>query len=120
MLLLLLSGETRGKPVYASRWFCVVAAAAVMTLSLSAEAQKAPEKAEPKAPAAKAEKAEKKVKPKSACNALTEEKACTDNASCQWIKALVDKGTGKQKRKAYCRTKSKTAAKKKTSEPAKK
>jgi hypothetical protein len=78
--------------------------------------QKAPEKAEPAA------KAEKKAKPKSACNALTEEAACKANATCAWVAALKDAKTGKQKRKAYCRTKPKPPAKKTTKdkEPAKK
>lgn len=33
-------------------------------------------------------------------------------ATCSWIAALTDSKTGKQKRKAYCRTKSKPPAKK--------
>lgn len=85
-----------------------LAAAAIALFAVAAEAQqKAPEKA----PAAKA---------KSACNAITEEAACKANATCTWIAALMDKATGKQKRKAYCKTKPKPPAKKKAAEPAKK
>ena len=93
-------------------------AAAVTALAMFAFAadaqQKAPEKAEPAA------KTEKKVKPKSVCNAITEEAACKANATCTWIAALMDKQTGKQKRKAYCKSKPKPPVKKTTKEPAKK
>jgi hypothetical protein len=84
-----------------------VAATALATFAFSADAQKAPEKA---APAAKA---------KSVCNAIAEEAACKANATCTWIAAVMDKQTGKQKRKAYCKTKPKPPVKK-TKEPAKK
>ena len=80
--------------------------------------QKAPDKAAPAAPAAKAEK--KPAKPKSACNAKADEAACKADATCAWVAALMDKTTGKQKRKAYCKTKPKPPAKKKAAEPAKK
>jgi hypothetical protein len=50
-------------------------------------------------------------KPKSACNALKDEAACKANATCSWVAASVDAKTGKQKRKAYCRTKPKPKAK---------
>jgi hypothetical protein len=59
------------------------------------------------------------AKAKSACNAITEEAACKADATCSWIAALMDKATGKQKRKAYCKTKPKPPAKKKAAEPAK-
>jgi hypothetical protein len=52
-------------------------------------------------------------KAKSACNAITEETACKANTSCRWIAAIMDQKTGKQKRKAYCRTQG-TSAKKST------
>jgi hypothetical protein len=91
------------------------ASAAIAVLALFAAGaqaqQKAPEKA---APAAKAA-----PKPKSACNAKTDETACKADATCSWVAALMDAKTGKQKRKAYCRTKSKPPAKK-TKEPVKK
>jgi hypothetical protein len=58
------------------------------------------------------------AKAKSACNALTEETACKANESCRWIAAIMDAKTGKQKRKAYCRTQAKSTAKK--TDPAKK
>ena len=73
-----------------------LAAAAVLCLSVVAGAQD-------------------KAKPKSACNAIKEETACKADATCTWIAALMDKA-GKQKRKAYCRSKPKPKAK----EPAKK
>jgi hypothetical protein len=53
------------------------------------------------------------AKAKSACNALTEETACKANETCRWIAAVMDAKTGKQKRKAYCRTQAKSTAKKK-------
>jgi hypothetical protein len=82
------------------------AVAAAMLVSGAAYAQqKAPEKAEPAA------KADKKVKAKSACNALTEEAACKADSTCSWIAALKDAKTGKQKRKAYCKTKTKPVKK---------
>jgi hypothetical protein len=81
----------------------VLAAAAVVLVGVSAYGQ---------------EPAKKPVKAKSACNAITEETACKANDSCRWIAAIMDAKTGKQKRKAYCRTQSKSAKKK--TEPAKK
>ena len=93
-----------------------LAAAAIALFAVAAEAQqKAPEKAP--APAAKAEKKAPVAKAKSACNAITEEAACKADATCSWIAALTDKATGKQKRKAYCKTKPKPPAKKKAAEP---
>ena len=78
-----------------------VAAAVVLAVGVAAQAQ------------------DKKAKAKSACNAITEEAACKADATCTWVAALMDKQTGKQKRKAYCKTKPKAAVKK-TPEPAKK
>jgi hypothetical protein len=76
----------------------VAMGAAITLFAGGAQAQqKAPEKA---APAAKAA-----PKPKSLCNSLTDEAACKANDTCSWIAALTDAKTGKQKRKAYCRTK---------------
>jgi len=82
----------------------------LLSLPLVVPAADAQTKAETKAPAAKA-------KPKSACNAKTDEAACKADATCAWVAALMDAKTGKQKRKAYCRSKPKPPAKK---EPAKK
>ena len=62
--------------------------------------------------------AKKPVKAKSTCNAITEETACKANDTCRWVAALMDAKTGKQKRKAYCRTQAKSA--KKATAPAKK
>jgi hypothetical protein len=79
--------------------FGALAAAAVVCLSVVAHAQD-------------------KAKPTSACNAIKEETACKADATCNWIAALMDQKTGKQKRRAYC--KSKPKPKPKTPEPAKK
>ena len=86
-----------------------IAALALFALAAQAQ-QKAPEKAEPAA---------KTAKPKSVCNSITEEAACKANATCAWVAALMDAKTGKQKRKAYCRTRPKPPTKKKAKEPAK-
>ena len=88
------------------------AAVALALFAFAADAQqKAPEKAEPAA----------KTKPKSVCNAIADETACKANTACAWVAALKDAKTGKQKRKAYCRTKPKPPVKKtKDKEPAKK
>jgi hypothetical protein len=53
------------------------------------------------------------AKPKSKCNAITEETACKADATCSWIPATTNAKTGKQ-RKAYC--KSKPAPKKKAAD----
>ena len=87
-----------------------IAALALFAFAAQAQ-QKAPEKAEPAA---------KPAKPKSVCNSITEEAACKANATCAWVAALMDAKTGKQKRKAYCRTRPKPPTKKKDKEPAKK
>ena len=79
------------------------AAAAVLLVGVAAYAQEA---------------AKKPAKAKSACNAMTEETACKANDTCRWVAALMDAKSGKQKRKAYCRTQAKSVKKK--TEPAKK
>lgn len=79
----------------------VASAAVLVTLGTIAGAQE--KKAVPKA--------------KSKCNAITEETACKADATCIWIGATTNAKTGKQ-RKAYCKTKS--VAKKKATDPAKK
>ena len=43
--------------------------------------------------------------PPPACNTLKEEAACTGRDDCSWVHAVMDKKTGKEKRKAYCRKK---------------
>jgi hypothetical protein len=87
------------------------ASAAIATLMLFVSAanaqQKAPEKAEPAA------------KAKSACNAIADEAACKANATCAWIAAVMDKQSGKQKRKAYCKSKPKPPVKKPKDPPKK-
>jgi hypothetical protein len=71
------------------RWgLGALAAAALLSLSVVADAQD-------------------KSKPKSACNAIKDEAACKADATCTWIAALMDKATGKQKRRAYCKSKPK-------------
>jgi len=45
-----------------------------------------------------------------ACTTLKEESACRPRDDCQWVAAVVDSKSGKEKRKAYCR---KAPAKKK-------
>jgi hypothetical protein len=80
------------------RWgLGALAAAAVLCLGVTAQAQD-------------------KTKAKSACNAIKEEAACKADGTCTWVAALMDKTTGKQKRKAYCKSKPKAKAK----DPAKK
>jgi len=56
-------------------------------------------------------------KAKSACNAINEETACKANDACRWIAAIMDEKTGKEKRKAYCRTQGQST--KKSTAPAK-
>ena len=56
--------------------------------------------------------AESAPKP-AACNTLKDEAACGARDDCSWVKASVDAKTGKEKRKAYCRTKPKPKPKKK-------
>jgi hypothetical protein len=71
------------------RWgLGALAAAALLSLGVVADAQD-------------------KAKPKSACNAIKDEAACKADATCTWIAALMDKTTGKQKRRAYCKSKPK-------------
>jgi len=40
-----------------------------------------------------------------ACNTLKKKTACKARDDCQWVAAVVDSKTGKEKRKAYCRRK---------------
>jgi hypothetical protein len=47
--------------------------------------------------------AETKAPKPAACNAMKEEFQCKDRNDCQWVAAVVDSKTGKEKRKAYCR-----------------
>jgi hypothetical protein len=93
------------------RWTLGTLAVAALMIGVAAQAQAQEKKAEPAA---------KTAKPKSVCNSITEEAACKANATCAWVAALMDAKTGKQKRKAYCRTKPKPPTKKKDKEPAKK
>jgi hypothetical protein len=75
--------------------------AAALSLGAAAQAQqKSPQSSPPKGAM------------KSACNQISDAAKCKAEATCSWIAALTDSKTGKQKRKAYCRTKSKPPAKK--------
>ena len=82
---------------------CILAAA--LLIAAAAQAQQ-------KAPQTAASKAAPKAAAKSACNQISDEAKCKAETTCSWIAALTDSKTGKQKRKAYCRTKSKPPAKK--------
>jgi hypothetical protein len=82
--------------------------AAAARLSAAAQAQKAPESAAPPAKAAPAKTPQTKVK--SACNQISDEAKCKADVTCSWIAALTDGKTGKQKRKAYCKSKPKPSA----------
>jgi hypothetical protein len=46
-----------------------------------------------------------------ACKSFKEEAACQGRDDCGWVAASVDAKTGKEKRRAYCRTKPKTKTK---------
>jgi hypothetical protein len=61
-----------------------------------------------------AEKTKEVAKRPPACNSLKDEKECEAREDCTWVAAVMDAKTGKQKRRAYCRAKPKTPAKKKT------
>ena len=51
----------------------------------------------------------KKAEPKpAACTSMKMEADCTARNDCGWVQASVDTKTGKEKRKAYCRTKPKS------------
>ena len=39
-----------------------------------------------------------------ACKTIKEETGCRARDDCQWVAAVVDTKTGKEKRKAYCRS----------------
>ena len=59
-----------------------------------------------------AEEKKKAAEPKvAACKTITAEADCTTRTDCGWVNASVDKKTGKEKRKAYCRTKPKSTKK---------
>ncbi len=56
-----------------------------------------------------AEEKKKAPEPKAAaCNSLKVEADCTARTDCSWVHASIDKKTGKEKRKAYCRSKPKS------------
>jgi len=51
----------------------------------------------------------KKAEPKpAACKSMKAEADCTARNDCGWVQASVNKKTGKETRKAYCRTKPKS------------
>ena len=39
-----------------------------------------------------------------ACKTLPDEFACKGRDDCQWVAAVVDSKSGKERRKAYCRS----------------
>jgi hypothetical protein len=56
-----------------------------------------------------AEEKKKAAEPKpAACKTMTAEADCTARTDCSWVKASIDAKSGKEKRKAYCRTKPKS------------
>ena len=61
-----------------------------------------------------AEKKKEAAKRPPACNSLKVEKECEARDDCTWVAAVMDKKSGKEKRRAYCRAKPKAPAKKKT------
>ena len=83
----------------------ISAATAVLALFAYAAQAQAPKPKEP-------------AKKPPACNSLKDESACKARTDCQWVSAVVDEKTKKEKRKAYCRTAPKPPAKKE--EPKKK
>lgn len=48
-----------------------------------------------------------------ACNSLKAEAGCEARQDCTWVAAVVDKKSGKEKRRAYCRAKPKAKPAKK-------
>jgi hypothetical protein len=46
--------------------------------------------------------AETKAPKAPACSTLKDEFACRGRDDCQWVAAVIDSKTGKEKRKAYC------------------
>lgn len=78
----------------------VAVAAATLVLGAYGVQAQAPKKETAKA-------AEKKP---ATCNSLKDETACKARADCEWVSAVVDAKTKKEKRKAYCRSKPKPKA----------
>jgi hypothetical protein len=60
-----------------------------------------------------AEKKKEAAKRPPACNSLKVEADCTARDDCTWVDAVVDKKSGKEKRRAYCRAKPKAKPAKK-------
>ena len=51
----------------------------------------------------------KKAEPKpAACKSMKMEADCTARSDCSWVKASINAKTGKETRKAYCRSKPKS------------
>jgi hypothetical protein len=46
--------------------------------------------------------AETKAPKAPACGTLKDEFACRSRDDCQWVAAVIDSKTGKEKQKAYC------------------
>lgn len=60
-----------------------------------------------------AEKKKEAAPKQAACNSLKAEGECEARQDCTWVAAVMDKKSGKEKRRAYCRAKPK-AGKSKT------
>jgi hypothetical protein len=58
-----------------------------------------------------AEKEKKKAETPPACKSLKVEADCKAREDCSWVAASIDKKTGKEKRRAYCRSKPKSKKK---------
>ena len=56
----------------------------------------------------------KKTPPLPACTTIKDEAGCTAREDCRWVKASIDPVTKKEKRRAYCRSKPKPKAPKKS------
>jgi hypothetical protein len=55
----------------------------------------------------------KKAEPKpAACNTLKDESGCGARNDCNWVAAVINEKTQKEKRKAYCRANPKSTTKK--------
>jgi hypothetical protein len=57
-----------------------------------------------------AQQSKEPVKRPPACNAISTQATCAARTDCEWVPAVADKD-GKQKRKAFCKSKPKTPAK---------
>jgi hypothetical protein len=80
--------------------------ATALVFSATAPAQEAPK-------ATKEKTVKKAAAKQAACNSLKEESGCSAREDCTWVDAVMDKKSGKEKRRAYCRAKPKAKPAKK-------